>query len=266
MTAHSSSDFSSRPPSSIPQSVEYSVVAKNLSKTYGASGNNVRVLNNLDVAFPQGQFTAIMGASGSGKSTLLHVLSTLDTADEDTKTSIMIDGNELYGKKDAELSRFRSEKIGFIFQAFNLIPTLTAEQNIELPAGLSGQSVDTLWKNQLIRSLGLSERLAHKPAELSGGQQQRVAICRALLTRPAVVFADEPTGNLDTHSSREVLELLREASQKYGQTILMVTHDPQAASYADCVVLMKDGALVNQIDNPTRESVLDALTKLGEEQ
>lgn len=245
--------------------MEFAVKAHNLSKTYGTSDNSVQVLKNLDVAFVRGKFTAIMGASGSGKSTLLHLLSTLDSADQNPKTSIIIDGTELINKKDAELAKFRSEKIGFIFQAFNLIPTLTAEQNIDLPAGLAGHLIDSLWKDQLIRSLKLGDRLKHKPSELSGGQQQRIAICRALLPRPAVVFADEPTGNLDTHSSREVLELLQEASQKYGQTILMVTHDPQAASYADCVVLMKDGALVNQVDNPTRESVLDALAELGEE-
>ena len=223
----------------------------------------VTALSPTYLDIPSGKFIAIMGPSGSGKSTLLHVLSTLDAPNEVPGSSLQIGGVELLDKKDNELSHFRAEKIGFIFQSFNLLPVLTAEQNIELQAGLAGQRVDKLWKDQLIRTLGLQERLNHLPRQLSGGQQQRVAIARALLSRPEVVFADEPTGNLDTASGQEVLRLLQNSSRKFGQTILMVTHDPVAASFADSVLLLKDGELAGTIEQPSRESVLNALAELG---
>lgn len=239
------------------------VQARNLSKTFGTGDSAVTALNRVSVDFPRGEFTAIMGPSGSGKSTLLHMLSTLDSPDSSAEASLIIAGQELLGQKDRFLSDFRSRHIGFIFQSFNLIPTLTAEQNIELPLGLSGTDMDVRWKSQLIEALGLAERIAHRPAQLSGGQQQRVAIARALLPRPSVIFADEPTGNLDTQSGQEVLNLLREASDRQGQTTLMVTHDPVAASFANSVLLFKDGAIAGRIENPTRSSVLDSMAQLG---
>lgn len=240
------------------------VAAQNLSKTFGTGNAAVRALDGINVSFERGKFTAIMGPSGSGKSTLMHTLATLDTPDAVPGTSVRIDGVELAGCPDAELSEFRARHVGFIFQAFNLVPTLTAAQNIDLPLGLSKQKPDTIWRDELVRALGLGDRLGHLPSQLSGGQQQRVAIARALLPRPSVIFADEPTGNLDSTSGAEVLALLQSASRDQGQTILMVTHDPLAASYADRVVLLKDGQIAGEIEAPTRESVLTALAGLGE--
>lgn len=239
------------------------VSAHKVYKTFGSGDAAVTALNGISVDFPAGEFTAIMGPSGSGKSTLMHVLATLDTADSEAGTSIVIDGVELHGLSDSESTDFRRDHIGFIFQAFNLIPTLSAEQNILLPLGIAGKKVDTRWYQDLVRKLGLETRLAHKPSELSGGQQQRVAIARALLARPSVIFADEPTGNLDTTSGAEVLTLIREACDQLGQTVLMVTHDPVAASYADRVLVLKDGELVDEVHQPNRETVMDALAKAG---
>ena len=239
------------------------VSAHKVYKTFGSGDAAVTALAGISVDFPAGEFTAIMGPSGSGKSTLMHVLATLDTADAHAETSIRIDGVELHGLKDAATTAFRRDHVGFIFQAFNLIPTLTAEQNILLPLGIAGKKVDERWYQDLVRKLGLESRLKHKPSELSGGQQQRVAIARALLARPSVIFADEPTGNLDTTSGAEVLKLIREACDQLGQTVLMVTHDPVAASYADRVLVLKDGQIVDEIRQPSRETVLDALAKAG---
>lgn len=239
------------------------VSAHKVYKTYGAGDAAVTALAGIDVDFAAGEFTAIMGPSGSGKSTLMHVLATLDTADAHPETSIRIDGVELHGLADAEVTDFRRDHVGFIFQAFNLIPTLTAEQNILLPLGIAGKQADERWYQDLVRKLGLAERLNHKPSELSGGQQQRVAIARALLARPSVIFADEPTGNLDTASGTEVLKLIREACDQLGQTVLMVTHDPVAAAYADRVLVLKDGQIVEEIRTPSRETVLAALAKAG---
>lgn len=243
-------------------SVKPAVTAQNLSKTYGTGEATVHALNNVTVSFEQGKFTAIMGPSGSGKSTLMQTLATLDTPDVNPKTSIKIADTELYGRRDKELTEFRREHIGFIFQAFNLVPTLTAGQNIDLPLGLAGKKPDPIWRDYLVETLGLTKRLSHRPEQLSGGQQQRVAIVRALLSRPDVVFADEPTGNLDSNSGAEVLRLLRDAATEHQQTILMVTHDAHAASYADRVVFLKDGMIAGEMLNPTHDAVLQAMGQL----
>ncbi|VXB12162.1 ABC transporter [Arthrobacter sp. 9V] len=250
-----------RPPSgsdgtTAPPAVE----AHELSKSYGRADTTVTALNKVSVSFDAGKFTAIMGPSGSGKSTLMHCLAGLDTADSG---KIVLGGTELTGLNDRQLTALRRERIGFVFQAFNLVPTLTAEQNITLPLALAGSTADAGWLDTVVSTLGLKDRLKHRPHELSGGQQQRVAVARALLTRPDVVFGDEPTGNLDSRAGGEVLALLRRSSQEMGQTIIMVTHDPVAASYADRVVLMSDGGLVGEINQPTADSVLTALGKLG---
>ncbi|GLB68461.1 ABC transporter ATP-binding protein [Arthrobacter mangrovi] len=231
-----------------------------LCKTYGSGDTRVQALKEVTVAFESGKFTAIMGPSGSGKSTLMHCLAGLDSADSG---SIRVGGTDITALGDAQLTRLRRERVGFVFQAFNLVPTLTAEQNITLPIALGGGKVDTEWLDYIVASLGLAERLKHRPHELSGGQQQRVAVARALLTRPDVVFGDEPTGNLDSRSGAEVLALLRRSSQEMGQSIIMVTHDPVAASYADRVVLMNDGRLVGDLASPDTDSVLSALAGLG---
>ncbi|MFC2645992.1 MAG: ABC transporter ATP-binding protein [Rothia dentocariosa] len=238
------------------------VSTKNLFKTYGRGEATVHALNNVTIDFERGKFTAIMGPSGSGKSTLMQTLATLDTPDHTPETSIRIGTTELYGQKDNQLTEFRREHVGFIFQAFNLVPTLTAGQNIDLPLGLAGKKPDPTWREYLVKTLGLSDRLGHRPEQLSGGQQQRVAIVRALLSRPEVVFADEPTGNLDSNSGAEVLRLLRDAATGQKQTILMVTHDAHAASYADRVVFLKDGAIAGEMLNPTHDAVLQAMGQL----
>jgi putative ABC transport system ATP-binding protein len=236
------------------------VSARGLVKTYGRGEAAVRALAGVDVDFAAGRFTAIMGPSGSGKSTLMHCLAGLDTTDAGR---IVLGGQEITGLGDAALTRLRRDRIGFVFQAFNLVPTLTAEQNIVLPLDLAGKPVDRAWLADVVGILGLGDRLKHKPHELSGGQQQRVAVARALLTRPEVVFGDEPTGNLDSATGAEVLSLLRRSSREMGQTIIMVTHDPVAASYADRVVLLEDGRLAGEISDPTPENVLASLAKLG---
>ena len=241
---------------------QIAVSARNLSKTYGMGEATVHALNNVSVDFEQGKFTAIMGPSGSGKSTLMQTIATLDTPDPNPATSIRIGGTELFGLKDNALTEFRREHIGFIFQAFNLVPTLTAGQNIDLPLGLAGKKPDPQWRDYLVKTLGLETRLDHRPEQLSGGQQQRVAIVRALLARPEVVFADEPTGNLDSNSGAEVLRLLRAAATDHAQTILMVTHDANAASYADRVVFIKDGMVAGEMIEPTYDAVLGAMAQL----
>src|ERR671933_826463 len=206
------------------------VSTSGLARTYGEGDTAVHALREVSVAFPAGEFAAIMGPSGSGKSTLMPLLAGLDRP---TSGSVVVDGQELAGLDDKGLTRLRRDRLGFVFQAFNLVPVLTAEENILLPLTLAGRKPDAAWFDQLIASVGLGDRLSHRPSELSGGQQQRVAVARALVHRPAVVFADEPTGNLDTNSSEEVLGLLRRAVDELGETVIMVTHDAQAASVAD---------------------------------
>ncbi|MDQ1308320.1 MAG: transporter ATP-binding protein [Actinomycetota bacterium] len=229
-------------------------------KSYGIDDAQVRALDGVDVEFGQGVFTAIMGPSGSGKSTLLHTLAGLDTLDSG---QAWIGDEELSSLGDRGLTRLRRDRVGFIFQSFNLIPNLTAGENIVLPLTIAGRRPDADWLANVIDALGIGDRLGHRPAELSGGQQQRVAAARALVSRPDLVFADEPSGNLDSHSGAELLEFMRMAVREFGQTIVMVTHDPNAASYADRVVFLKDGRVVDQLVAPTSASVLDRMKTLG---
>ena len=230
--------------------------ATDLVKVYGSGEIEVRALDAVTVAFPAGGFTAIMGPSGSGKSTLLHCLAGLDRP---THGSVRIGDVEITGMKEAALTRLRRDRLGFIFQAFNLIPTLTARENIELPLRLAGITPDRAWLDGLIDTVGLRDRLDHRPAELSGGQQQRVAAARALATRPEIVFGDEPTGNLDSRSGAELLSLLQRSARELGQTVVVVTHDPTAAAYADRVLFLGDGRVVDEMAEPTAERVLDRL-------
>ncbi|MGY1608716.1 ABC transporter ATP-binding protein [Geodermatophilus sp. SYSU D00700] len=248
-------------PGEPPASVSSPAVrATGLTKVYGSGDTAVRALDGVDVAFGRGEFTAIMGPSGSGKSTLMHCLAGLDTA---TSGQVFLGGTELTRLRDDELTRLRRDRVGFVFQAFNLLPVLDARENVVLPMRLAGRRPDPAWFDAVVARLGLRERLRHRPAELSGGQQQRVAIARALLPRPGVVFADEPTGNLDSRAGAEVLDLLRSSVRETGQTVVMVTHDPTAASYADRVVLLADGRPAGEVERPTAASVLDALRGLG---
>ncbi|MEE6273622.1 ABC transporter ATP-binding protein [Georgenia wangjunii] len=235
------------------------VRAQGLSKTYGSGDVAVHALRSVDVSFAAGEFTAIMGPSGSGKSTLMHLLAGLDAA---TGGHAYLGDTELTTLGDTELTLLRRKRVGFVFQSFNLLPMFTALQNITLPCELAGTTPDRAWLDMLVDTLGLRERLTHRPSELSGGQQQRVAIARALITRPDVVFADEPTGNLDSRSGAEVLSFLRTSVRELGQTVVMVTHDPAAASYADRVVLIADGRIAGTIADPTPESVLAGLDAL----
>jgi putative ABC transport system ATP-binding protein len=236
------------------------VRADELVKVYGEGETRVTAVDRVSVTFPAGEFTAIVGPSGSGKSTLMHLLAGLDTA---TSGSIRIGGVELTGLADRDLTVLRRDHIGFIFQAFNLMPTLTAEQNILLPAELAGRRPDRRRLAQVAADLGLADRLHHRPAQLSGGQQQRVACARALMSRPDVVFADEPTGSLDTRTGAGVLHLLRRSVREWGQTVVMVTHDPVAAGYADRVVVLADGRIVDDLRAPGADGVADRLQRLG---
>ncbi|GDY31965.1 ABC transporter ATP-binding protein [Gandjariella thermophila] len=240
--------------------VRTAVTAQDVVKVYGRGETAVRALAGISIGFAAGEFTAIMGPSGSGKSTLMHCLAGLDTVDAGT---IHIGRTEITRLADRELTKLRRDRIGFVFQAFNLLPTLTAEQNILLGLELAGRRPHKAWFDQIIDVLGLRDRLRHKPSELSGGQQQRVACARALIAQPDVVFADEPTGNLDSRSGAEVLDFLRMSVKRLGQTVIMVTHDPVAAAYADRVVLLADGTLAGELRQPTRDSVLAALKHLG---
>jgi len=231
-------------------------------KVYAATESaEVIALDDVTVAFDAGRFTAIMGPSGSGKSTLLHCLAGLDTL---TAGRVLIGDTELAGLSDKELTLLRRDRLGFIFQAFNLLPTLSAAENISLPADLAGRGLDPTWVEHVIATLGLGDRLTHRPSQLSGGQQQRVAIARALAGRPDVVFADEPTGALDSRTSAELLAFLRTAVDDLAQTVVMVTHDPVAAAHADRVVFLADGAVVDELYAPTRDSVLETMKRLGE--
>ena len=234
--------------------------ATDLVKTYGSGDTAVRALDGVSVAFAAGEFTAIMGPSGSGKSTLMHCLAGLDTP---ASGSVRIGGTEISGLGDRALTLLRRRRVGFVFQSFNLLPTLTAEQNIRLPLELAGGKPEPGWWDTVITSLGLADRLRHRPSQLSGGQQQRVACARALITRPDVVFADEPTGNLDSKSGAEVLGFLRESVRELGQTVVMVTHDPVAASYAGRVLFLADGRVSGEMSAPTPQSVLDYLKRNG---
>jgi putative ABC transport system ATP-binding protein len=236
------------------------VSARDLHRRFGEGAAAVDAVTGVTVSFDQGQFSAIMGPSGSGKSTLMHVLAGLDRP---TSGSVEIDGVEITDLDDADLTELRRAKIGFIFQAFNLLPVLTAEENIVLPLTIAGRDVDREWVEHLIETVELGDRRTHRPSELSGGQQQRVAIARALVTRPAVVFADEPTGNLDSAASAEVLKLLREAVDKFDQTVVMVTHDADAASVSDRIVVLRDGRIVH--DGSTRQTEdVHELMKVGQ--
>ena len=234
--------------------------AVDVFKIYGKGDSEVRALDGVSVEFATGQFTAIMGPSGSGKSTLMHCLAGLDAL---TSGSVSIGDTGLAGLDDKELTALRREKIGFIFQAYNLIPTLTALENITLPMDLGGVDYDREWLDTVIDAMGLRNRLDHRPSELSGGQQQRVAVARALASKPAIIFADEPTGNLDSRTGAEILKFMRKAVTDLGQTIVMVTHDPVAAAYADRVIFLADGKIVDQMDQPTAERVLDRMKRLG---
>jgi putative ABC transport system ATP-binding protein len=232
------------------------VSTTDLGRVYGEGETAVHALRGVTTVFPAGQFAAIMGPSGSGKSTLMHLLAGLDRP---TSGSVVVDGQELANLDDAALTRLRRDKLGFVFQAFNLVPVLSAEENIMLPLTLAGRKPDRAWWDQLIDTVALRDRLTHRPAELSGGQQQRVAVARALVHRPAVVFADEPTGNLDSHASEEVLGLLRQAVDDFEQTVIMVTHDPQAAAVADRIVVLRDGEIVHDGEAKGTEEVLELM-------
>jgi putative ABC transport system ATP-binding protein len=230
------------------------------TKAYGRGESAIRALDAIDVEFEAGRFTAIMGPSGSGKSTLMHALAGLD---ELTDGNVYIGEVDLTSLNDRKLTKLRRDRLGFIFQAFNLVPTLTALENITLPMDLAGRKADRDWLDLVVRTVGLEQRLEHRPSELSGGQQQRVAVARALAGRPEIVFADEPTGNLDSRTGAEILAFMRQAVRELGQTIVMVTHDPVAASYADRVVFLADGRIVDELQNPTAESVLDRMKSVG---
>jgi putative ABC transport system ATP-binding protein len=241
------------------RSDEAAVTVAEVTKVYGAHDTAVRALDGVSVSFGRGRFTAIMGPSGSGKSTLMHCAAGLDAV---TAGRIWLGGTELTALNDRGLTRLRRDRIGFVFQAFNLLPTLTARQNVLLPLELAGRRPDPDWMGRVVAALGLADRLGHTPVQLSGGQQQRVACARALLPRPDVVFADEPTGNLDSRTGHEVLGFLRRSVRELGQTVVMVTHDPVAASFADRVVLLADGRISGEIDDPTPDAVLDHLKRL----
>ena len=233
--------------------------AEHLSKVFGSGETRVTALDDVTVAFAAGEFTAIMGPSGSGKSTLMHTLAGLDSV---TAGEVWVGDTPLSGLKDKGLTALRRDHIGFVFQQFNLLPTLTAGENITLPLDIAGRKPDPAWLEQVVAAVGLADRLGHRPSELSGGQQQRVACARALVSRPAVVFADEPTGNLDSRAGAEVLGFLRRSVRELGQTVVMVTHDPVAASYADRVVFLADGRLVGELRQPTPETVLERILSL----
>ena len=234
--------------------------ATGLTKVYGRGDTAVQALAGVSLSVEHGRFTAIMGRSGSGKSTLMHCLAGLDSVTEGT---VEVGGVELSGLSDRQLTQFRREHVGFVFQAYNLLPMLTAKQNILLPLDLAGREPDWAWFDRLVGVLGIGDRLMHRPSQLSGGQQQRVAIARGLVSRPDILFADEPTGNLDSRSSNEVLSFLRTSVRELGQTVVMVTHEPSAAAFADRVVLIEDGRVAGTVDKPTAETVLAALAGIG---
>ena len=234
--------------------------AERLTKIYGSGLTEVTALDQVSLEIGTQSFTAVMGPSGSGKSTLMHCMAGLDTADGG---QVWIGTEEITALPDRQLTRVRRDHVGFVFQAYNLLPVLSAADNITLPLDIAGRSADREWLGSVIETVGLTDRLRHRPAELSGGQQQRVAIARALAGRPEIIFADEPTGNLDSHAGAEVLDLLRRCVREFGQTIVMVTHDPAAASYADRVVFLADGHIAGELAQPTPQTVLDRMSTLG---
>jgi putative ABC transport system ATP-binding protein len=233
---------------------------RHLTKTYGTGQAMVTALDDVSLDLAAGEFAAVMGPSGSGKSTLMHCCAALDTGDSG---SVFIGEQDLTTLRDKALTRLRRDEIGFVFQSYNLVPTLTAEENILLPLAIAGQRPERAWFEEVIATVSLGDRLRHKPNELSGGQQQRVAVARALVSRPRIVFADEPTGNLDSRSGAEVLELLRRSVKEYGQTVVMVTHDPVAAAYTDRVVFLADGRVVDELRDPDREGVLAIMATMA---
>lgn len=236
------------------------VAARDLTKVYGEGESEVRALDGVTISFPHGQLAAVMGPSGSGKSTLMHILAGLDRP---TAGTVQIDGVEITDLDDADLTQLRRDKLGFVFQFFNLLPVLTAEENVVLPLTIARRKPDQEWVDQLMETVGLADRKTHRPAELSGGQQQRVAIARALVTRPSVLFADEPTGNLDSESSHQVLQLLRSAVDEFGQTVIMVTHEPDAAAHGDRLIALRDGRLVHDAPPVSADAVIELLKTLG---
>lgn len=244
----------------IPQTTTIAASTTSATKVYGSGDDTVYALRDVSVDFFEGQFTAIMGPSGSGKSTLMHCIAGLD---ELSSGSAIIDGTDLSTLKDKELTELRREKIGFVFQSYNLVPTLTANENIRLPLMLGNNKGDEAWIQKVIDTVHLQDRLTHRPSELSGGQQQRVAVARALASQPRIIFADEPTGNLDSITGAEILTFMRKAVDDLGQTIVMVTHDPVAASYADRIIFLADGHIVNEMTEPTADRVLDLMKNIG---
>jgi putative ABC transport system ATP-binding protein len=238
---------------------EVAASAIDLVKVYGKGEAQVRALDGVSVELHRGEFTAIMGPSGSGKSTLMHCLAALDTP---TSGEAVVDGTSLAKLKDKDLTTLRRERVGFVFQSFNLVPTLSAEENILLPLSLAGRKPDQAWFDSVVDAIGIRARLGHRPSEMSGGQQQRVACARALVSRPAIVFADEPTGNLDSTSSAEVLGFLRRSVDEFGQTVVMVSHDPVAASYSDRVLFLADGRIVDELRKPDRVQILERMAAL----
>jgi putative ABC transport system ATP-binding protein len=236
------------------------VTATDVRRRFGEGDAAVDALAGVSVEFERGRFSAIMGPSGSGKSTLMHILAGLDRP---TSGTVTLDGTEITELDDGDLTKLRRDKLGFVFQFFNLIPVLTAEENVVLPLSIAGEKPDKEWIDRLIETVDLSDRTTHRPAELSGGQQQRVAVARALASRPAVVFADEPTGNLDSKSSEEVLQLLRRAVDDFGQTVVMVTHDPEAASYADRLIVLRDGLVVHDAQAGSADEVIELMKEVA---
>jgi putative ABC transport system ATP-binding protein len=249
-----------RPEYREPRLAPLAVSAVDITRRYGSDGSVVTALAGVSIDVPNGQFTAVMGPSGSGKSTLMHILAGLD---QPTEGTVVIAGLEISSMSDGELTRLRRRHIGFVFQLFNLLPMLTAEENIVLPLSIAGEKADRAWVEELMETVGIADRRTHRPAELSGGQQQRVSIARALVTEPTVLFADEPTGNLDSSTSRDVLELLRNSVDELGQTIVMVTHDPQAAAQADRILFLADGRIVKEIPASTAAEVLEAMQEVS---
>ena len=244
----------------IPQTTTIAASVTSATKVYGSGEDAVYALRDVSVDFYEGQFTAIMGPSGSGKSTLMHCIAGLD---ELSSGSAIIDGIDLSTLKDKNLTELRREKIGFVFQSYNLVPTLTANENIRLPLMLGNDKGDEAWIQKVIDTVHLQDRLTHRPSELSGGQQQRVAVARALASQPRIIFADEPTGNLDSVTGAEILTFMRKAVDDLGQTIVMVTHDPVAAAYADRIIFLADGHIVNEMTEPTADRVLDLMKSIG---
>jgi putative ABC transport system ATP-binding protein len=235
------------------------VIANDVSRRYGEGDAAVDALVAVSTGFQRGRFTAIMGPSGSGKSTLMHILAGLD---KPTSGTVTLDGDEITSLDDGALTKLRRDKLGFVFQFFNLLPVLTAEENLVLPLSIAGRKPDRAWLDQLVRTVGLEDRRTHRPSELSGGQQQRVAVARALVSKPAVVFADEPTGNLDSKASADVLRLLRQSVDEFGQTVIMVTHDPAAAAHADRLITLRDGRIVHDDSPGSADDVIELMKRI----